>query len=84
VSAGLAALRADPSWPTALLSDITLDDGSGIDVAEAVATARPDVRIVVYSGHANPEQRAHVEQRGWTLLDKPVNVTDICEALEKR
>jgi CheY-like chemotaxis protein len=82
VSVALAAWRLEPSWATAVLADISLDDGSGLEVAEAVANARPDVRVVVYSGHVEPQDRARVEQRGWTLLEKPVNVTAICEALQ--
>jgi signal transduction histidine kinase/CheY-like chemotaxis protein len=82
VSVALAALRDEPSWATAVLADIALDDGTGLDVAEAVATARPDVRVVIYSGQVDPHERARIEQRGWTLLEKPVNVTAICEALQ--
>ena len=51
VAAGIAA--CDGHRPDIVLLDLDLPDGSGIAVAEHVAAALPDTRVIVLSGQTN-------------------------------
>ena len=84
VADALTAWRAEPTWPTALLTDLALEDGSGLEVAAVVARERPDVRVVIYSGHVSAGDLEVIEQHAWTLLEKPVQVSLILAALGEK
>ncbi len=66
-----------------VLSDITLPDGDGLQVSEALAAARPRVPIVFMSGRpANTLQRAGLLQPGCPLLQKPFSTDELMAALD--
>jgi two-component system response regulator RegA len=51
VAEGIAEVRKEP--PGYAVIDLRLADGNGLDVIEALHTARPDARVVVLTGYGN-------------------------------
>jgi DNA-binding response OmpR family regulator len=62
-----------------VLTDVRLPDGSGIDVAEAVAGAGTPSLVV--TGDANQMQR--LELRGQAYLAKPFRTADLLRRVEE-
>ncbi len=57
-SANEVLSTARDSSADALVLDLTLRDGSGLQLIETLSTELPDLRIVVYSGLAHTEEAA--------------------------
>ena len=78
------ALRRNPSGYEIVLTDHNMPRLSGIEVAKIVAEIRPDLPVVLLSGHV-PERlqedaaRAGVKQ----VLHKPCSLADLCAAIER-
>jgi two-component system, response regulator RegA len=51
VAQGIAEAKKEP--PGYAVIDLRLADGTGLDVIEALHTARPDARVVVLTGYGN-------------------------------
>ncbi|MFO1033764.1 MAG: ActR/PrrA/RegA family redox response regulator transcription factor [Hyphomicrobiales bacterium] len=51
VAQGIAEVRKEP--PGYAVIDLRLADGNGLDVIEALHTARPEARVVVLTGYGN-------------------------------
>ena len=62
--------------------DLRLEDGSGLDVVEALREARPDARIVVLTGYGAIATAVAAVKLGATDdLSKPADANDIVSAL---
>jgi len=66
---GIAACRRHQ--PDLLLLDLALPDGSGLDVARALAECRPEARTIIISGQADtfrcpPDLKEHI----YSVIDK--------------
>lgn len=62
--------------------DLRLEDGSGLDVVEALREARPDARIVVLTGYGAIATAVAAVKLGATdYLSKPADANDIVSAL---
>lgn len=62
--------------------DLRLEDGSGLDVVEALREARPDSRIIVLTGYgAIATAVAAVKMGATDYLSKPADANDIVSAL---
>ncbi|GLQ04917.1 ActR/PrrA/RegA family redox response regulator transcription factor [Sneathiella chinensis] len=62
--------------------DLRLEDGSGLDVVEAVRKYSPDARIVMLTGYGNIASAvAAVKAGAVDYLAKPADVDDIINAL---
>ncbi len=62
--------------------DLRLEDGSGLDVVEALREARPDARIIVLTGYgAIATAVAAVKMGATDYLAKPADANDIVAAL---
>ncbi|MBX3604032.1 MAG: response regulator [Piscinibacter sp.] len=73
------------SAPTALLvTDLMLPDGHGVDLLESVAAQpAPRPRCIVFSAGVNAALRQRLEALGsWRILDKPVAIGVLLEAVE--
>ncbi len=77
------ALKATADTPAAYaVVDLRLEDGSGLDVVEALREARPDARIVVLTGYGAIATAVAAVKLGATdYLSKPADANDIVSAL---
>lgn len=76
VQAALVEVTRNP--PEFAVVDLRLDDGSGLDVVEALNTTSPDTRALVLSGYANiPTAVAAVKLGAIDYLAKPTTADDI-------
>lgn len=83
VAAGKAAAMARP--PAYAVVDLRLEDGSGLDVVEALRERRPDCRIVVLTGYGAIATAVAAVKAGATdYLAKPADANDVTNALLAR
>jgi CheY-like chemotaxis protein len=80
--AALQAFRAEPQRYDAVLTDETMPDMSGVDLAREMRRVRPELPIVLMSGYSGAQltERAHAAGVN-ELLRKPLVRRDIAEAL---
>lgn len=57
-------LAAMPSPPDAIISDVRLPDGSGLDIVRDIASRSPRPRIVVITGHLDRDAVEHARTSG--------------------
>ena len=80
VADGKAIAMARP--PAYAVIDLRLEDGSGLDVVEALREKRPDARIVVLTGYgAIATAVAAVKVGATDYLSKPADADDVVNAL---
>ncbi len=80
VAAGKARVSARP--PAFAVVDLRLEDGSGLDVVEAIREKRPESRVVVLTGYgAIATAVAAVKVGATDYLSKPADADDIINAL---
>ncbi|WP_299360782.1 ActR/PrrA/RegA family redox response regulator transcription factor [uncultured Paracoccus sp.] len=80
VRAALAAVRDAP--PAYAVIDLRLEDGSGLDVVDALRASRADARIVVLTGYgAIATAVAAVKMGATDYLSKPADADDVTTAL---
>ncbi len=80
VAEGKAIAQSRP--PAYAVIDLRLEDGSGLDVVEALREKRADARIVVLTGYgAIATAVAAVKMGATDYLSKPADATDITNAL---
>ncbi len=71
--------------PQFAVVDLRLEDGSGLEVVEAIRNASPAARIVMLTGYGNIASAvAAVKAGAIDYLAKPANVDDIINALYAR
>src|SRR6267378_3795624 len=80
--AALQAFRADPQRFDLVLTDETMPDMSGVDLAREIRRVRPELPIVLMSGYSGAQltERARAAGAG-EVLRKPLVRRDIAEAL---
>lgn len=85
VDDGLAALDALAESPVdLLLTDIRMPGLDGIGLALKVAKDRPDVVIIMMTGYASEEQRAHnLDALIDRVVSKPFTLDGICRAVDE-
>jgi len=80
VAEGLAAVRFDA--PEYAVIDLRLQDGSGLDVVEALEQARPDARVIMLTGYGNiPTAVAAARLGAIDYIAKPASADEIVETL---
>ncbi|WP_134725083.1 ActR/PrrA/RegA family redox response regulator transcription factor [Paracoccus luteus] len=80
VAAGTGAVRAEP--PAYAVIDLRLEDGSGLDVVDALRAQRADARIVVLTGYgAIATAVAAVKMGATDYLSKPADADEVTNAL---
>lgn len=77
------AIYATKEAPAAYaVVDLRLEDGSGLDLVEALREARPDARIVVLTGYGAIATAVAAVKLGATdYLSKPADANDVVSAL---
>lgn len=75
-------LKAIETNPQFAVVDLRLEDGSGLDVVEAIRKRCPNARIIMLTGYGNIASAvAAVKAGAIDYLAKPANVDDIVNAL---
>ncbi|HSQ06040.1 MAG TPA: ATP-binding protein, partial [Burkholderiales bacterium] len=83
-TAALQAFRADPQRYDAVLTDETMPDLLGSDLAREMATLRPDLPILLMSGYAGAQIAERARVAGVAeVLRKPLVSRDIAESLAR-
>ena len=80
VAEATAAVRDKP--PAFAVCDLRLEDGTGLQVVEAIQAARPDARVVMLTGYGNIATAvAAVKAGAVDYLPKPADADDVARAL---
>jgi len=78
----LAVVRERAPELRLLISDVTMPDMNGDELADAVTELCEDVAVLLMSGQ--PGDRQLAEQRdNWDFIKKPFSVTDLLSKVEK-
>jgi PAS domain S-box-containing protein len=81
-TAALSAFRAAPDRFDAVLSDESMPEMMGSELASAIRSLRPDIPIVLMSGFVNPALTARARELGvHEVLAKPLVARDIARSL---
>jgi predicted ATPase/signal transduction histidine kinase/ActR/RegA family two-component response regulator len=82
--AALQAFRAQPNRFDLVLSDETMPDLTGTELARAIRQLRPDVAIILMSGHSDTQLSERAQAAGiGNVLRKPLIRRDIAEPLAR-
>jgi two-component system response regulator RegA len=80
VAEAVAAVNAAP--PAFAVLDLRLQDGSGLEVVDALRAAKPDARIIMLTGYGNIATAvAAVKAGAIDYLAKPADADDVVNAL---
>jgi PAS domain S-box-containing protein len=83
-TAALQAFRKDPQSYDVVLTDETMPDLLGTDLAREIARLRPDIPILLMSGYAGKQLGDRAQASGVTeVLRKPLVSRDIAESLAR-
>ena len=84
---GLEAIEiiSDPSRPIdAVLLDLNMPGTNGVQVLKVIRVCRPDLRVLVISGHITPEVRTEFQQLNQRdFVQKPYRLDEIGRRLRK-
>jgi DNA-binding NtrC family response regulator len=79
----LAAFREDPDGFALVLVDVTMPDMSGDQVFRELRKIRPDVKVVLASGHSQQELVSQFAGKGLAgILQKPFTLETLRSKLE--
>ena len=65
--------------PAILVTDYSMPDMTGIELAHAVQAAQPDTRVLIVTGH---DHLPETLEDSWGLLAKPFTSMELREALD--
>jgi PAS domain S-box-containing protein len=78
------ALRSESAAFDLLITDHNMPGLSGLDVAKVVATIRPDLPVVLTSGHVTGALHQEAARAGIKhVIHKPNSIDDLCEVIER-
>lgn len=80
----LAAFKAAPMEFDLVLSDMSMPGMSGIEFAESVLAVRPDVMVVITTGHVQPKDIARAQAAGvHEVIQKPGSLDEMTQTVER-
>ena len=80
--AALQGVRAEPQRFSAVLSDESMPEMTGFELALEIRKVRPDIPIVLMSGYATPALAERARRAGVVeVLSKPLASRDIARSL---
>jgi PAS domain S-box-containing protein len=83
-AAALADFRLQPGKFDAVVTDLSMPDLSGFDLARELRAIRPDVPIIMTSGYARPQDQEAAARLGIVeLILKPDTVDELGRALDR-
>lgn len=85
VHSGQEALRAiETATPDALFLDVSMPGLNGLAVLKEVRRTRPQLAVVVITGHATPDEVEEVKRLGAVdVIPKPAALTHYHQAIER-
>lgn len=73
---------ADKNPPAFAVVDLRLQDGSGLEVVEALQNSRPDIRSIILTGYGTlPLAVSAMKLGAQNVLTKPADIEDIVSSL---
>ncbi len=78
----LAYIREHARDIDLLITDFNMPEMSGLDLTRAVRAMRPDLPVIVASGHLSADLRAGAAEAGVDcLFDKPAGIDELCQRI---
>lgn len=85
LAAALGLLETHPEeWPELVVLDMTLPDGNGRALFEAIARERPGVAFLVCTGFAEPGDIDALVAAGHRVMSKPFTQQQFLDAVRER
>jgi CheY-like chemotaxis protein len=82
VEEGISLFQSDPWAFDLVITDFHMPRMNGARAVEELLRARPDVPVVVVSGHVTDQMRSATERVGAkALLDKPDTIEALCDGI---
>ncbi len=83
-TAALEAIQADPARFDLLLTDFTMPDLTGMDLARKAWEARPGLPAILMTGYSDKMSREEAQRLGFAdFLIKPISTSDIARSIQK-
>ena len=80
----LDAFTSDPDGFDLIVTDQTMPKVTGIEIAKAALGARPDIPVILFTGHSENIDQLHARAQGvHNLLHKPVVGRKLVNAVER-
>ncbi len=80
----LAEFQANPRRFDAIITDYAMSGMTGLDLARSVRLIRPEIPIILTSGHLSPQDNERANKIGISaFLPKPTNMEDLAGELGK-
>jgi len=80
----VAAVRANPHGFDLVVSDYNMPGMSGLEVATAVRSIRPDLPVVIFSGYVTEELRTDALRAGVReVISKANTVDEMCQRIQQ-
>jgi DNA-binding NtrC family response regulator len=83
VAEAKAFLSEQLNWPDLIILDMTLRDGSGLDVYEHILNLKRAIPIIVCSGYADSDDIRTITSAGHPLLTKPASREALVEMVKR-
>ncbi|HET9956382.1 MAG TPA: ATP-binding protein, partial [Polyangiaceae bacterium] len=81
---GLRSFEREPDGFDVVVTDLSMPELSGFDVAETIRSRRPGLPILMMSGFVRPEDRERARQLGIReLLVKPSSIDQLAAAIDR-
>lgn len=80
----LEAFRADPNYFDVLITDLSMPQMSGLDLAREMREERPDLPVVVTSGYVRPEDEVKAHKLAiYNFIAKPISLDELTVTLDR-
>lgn len=80
----LEAFRANPNYFDVLITDLSMPQMSGLELARELREERPDLPIVVTSGYVRPEDEAKAQKLAvYNFIAKPISLNELTVTLDR-
>jgi CheY-like chemotaxis protein len=80
----LGWFREKPTAFDLVITDLTMPEMNGLEIAREVRTLRPDMPVVLATGYTSTLNHQHLLDAGiCELLEKPVSMTALADVLER-
>ena len=76
--------RENPTQFDLVLTDLSMPNLSGLEVARQIHLVRPDLPVLLLTGHGNPPTTLNLREVGITeLIEKPMDLTKLAGAVQR-
>ncbi|MFZ1984798.1 MAG: response regulator [Desulfatitalea sp.] len=85
-AAALAAFQTDPDGFDLLITDLTMPQMTGLDLAEACMRIRPELRVIICTGHGilGPEHQQKADHMAISaFVNKPVRLQELAGTIRE-